>query len=1116
MPSRVSVPIRIVTDRAALAAGEPVADSVARALSTVLDHAAREVPGVRRGARVELDGVDITWSGADLDALDAADRAWAEAVVQRAVERSFARFERSRPPRRLPLSDPVTELVDPARWDPLFALYEVPSYQDKGRPVKLRAHLRDDLFEQRQVVAWTTQIEEIADADLRRCGASTSASRANWPPPQVGTWHGLVWPVFDGYHFWFARPGTTEFRGIKVRLQPRREVQNGAFVDVAATEPTPGVAIMRNLVRFTTNGLEERVRFVREYLAPGIRRQLEEDARKGKFSEADIARFVPPKVEQEMAYRAKGMLGAGGVNGLAWSGRNDIAIYQAGGDELVASGTATQSACPSRGVGASASDATSRRARAAAIPDRRGRLLRARGQGGAVQAPGAGRDRTPGTGPRAGQAGAGTAAGAGAVAGTGAGARGAGRDGGAGTAVERGGTFPHGRGRPEEADLCEPYRDEPSLADFDPGDAADIRVLIDEIARILTIDPCDYPARFCINAAKKIGKRAKDTVDMAAYFDARLTGAPDGNGNLGTLSFTAERSAAIEFLRRAASAVPRISDLSYLVRQIYQDNDDWFGGRSDYAGLYGWDMRFVLDLASELRDSIGTMFGHACRVLMLQLLRASAAEIADRQNRIDLGAQIFYIAIMPQLEPVAALIRLRDRLKGEAIRKFYAEVQPGNPIFGAVGLIGEEAGLIKRYEAPPDIVMTGDDITGIRDAHGKEWNLKELDDMIAMRRGLTEEVEPLLKHVEDIPGLVDSMRHGLDATKRELLALLKKMADKNVDITRDVANDWEFAFKLARIDHGLPPGDAPGIEFVLQGIHLMAHQELVDAFEGDWHYADGVNDLFRGERVKGILKSIAELGVLVVASVLCPPLGVGLEIAVAGAHLLEAHERYKVLDALMHPELVVSRAQLEMELFAAELGFVLSIVPAIPGIPGMARAAFKIGAEVVEEGVAAGTQLVVDLFADAAMEAFEIALKRGLARAIVTEWIKFELMGKVMEYALAPIMEAKEEDIMRSAPVGGMDGIARLIALVPPRRATLMVRTADIEFESTLEGGGEGLRRGGLRRRRPDDADTAGPTRRARPRTWRGAGTVRATGQRDGRAGADATSRRRCFPSSTC
>jgi len=122
MASHVSVPIRIVTDPTALTAGEPVADALGQALDAVLGRAGREVPGVRAGHRIALEEVELTWGGTALDTLDAADRAWAEAVVARAVERAVARFERGRPPRRLPMSDPPVEPLDHARWDPLLVM----------------------------------------------------------------------------------------------------------------------------------------------------------------------------------------------------------------------------------------------------------------------------------------------------------------------------------------------------------------------------------------------------------------------------------------------------------------------------------------------------------------------------------------------------------------------------------------------------------------------------------------------------------------------------------------------------------------------------------------------------------------------------------------------------------------------------------------------------------------------------------------------------------------------------------------------------------------------------------------------------------------------------------
>jgi hypothetical protein len=55
-------------------------------------------------------------------------------------------------------------------------------------------------------------------------------------------------------------------------------------------------------------------------------------------------------------------------------------------------------------------------------------------------------------------------------------------------------------------------------------------------------------------------------------------------------------------------------------------------------------------------------------------------------------------------------------------------------------------------------------------------------------------------------------------------------------------------------------------------------------------------------------------------------------------------------------------------------------------------------------------------------------MQRGLARSIVQEYVKVELVGRVIGRVLQPVLEARQAQLMANSPVGGMDGIARLIA----------------------------------------------------------------------------------------
>lgn len=566
-----------------------------------------------------------------------------------------------------------------------------------------------------------------------------------------------------------------------------------------------------------------------------------------------------------------------------------------------------------------------------------------------------------------------------------------------------------------DALVCEPFLGEP-LASSLGAAGASLQQKIAAIASRLQIAPCDYAGQFCLMACQTIVTLAIGIGDaVAATGEAAVTEyRRDGRGNLGDIDMR-PRTIANALLAKLAGAVPLITDLAADVRSTYQAFPERIEGM--YAKNWaGWTLHFLIEFDDPMRAAIGRVFGETCRILMLQLLDASRAHIENRQTQIETLAHSFFVAVLPSLIDVATLMRLKDRLTVEAAPR----VTHGK-------FSGETA-----YVHQSDMDYDGDRATAIHDVHGRVWTVEQLQSAITLRRGVLEEIEPLVKHLDDLPRSVEAMQPSEAATRAELSRVFEAMLSANADVRARVAWSWEDAFKYAPIDGDLP-GDTPAeIGRNLHGIHLIAHQELAPRFGGSRYYAEGVRALFEGAHALEIVESLAILGALVIIAVLCPPLGYVAGVAVAGLQYLDTIEKGEIRDALINPEQLVDLAELDVERFAAALGLALSIIPEAPSI---IRGAYRAGAAAIEEGtVTAARRVALTAIRRSAVEGLERVLETGIAEAIGREFIKANVMNEILSRVLRPLLQSYYAQRKADGSVGGVTGALALIAWSRARR----------------------------------------------------------------------------------
>jgi hypothetical protein len=609
---------------------------------------------------------------------------------------------------------------------------------------------------------------------------------------------------------------------------------------------------------------------------------------------------------------------------------------------------------------------------------------------------------------------------------------------------------------------CSAYEGEPSLDDL--GDAADaLREQMAEIAGRLAMHSCDHVAAFLIDCGTFIGARASAVADAGDPTAGRSEAPPAGvRGNLGDLHFTPAASVSVRLMRQLAGTVPLISRLSRDYQKVLSAHAGLISGV--WHGQYlSWKSRYQSDFGSSMTGGIARLFSMTCSVLFRQLLRSSAAVIENARQHLVQTAQVFSERILPMLVDVAEYTEWKDKLENterahlwarlaadteaaEPVVPEFVELPPSPATGGGTRGAGDAAAARAKWSTaaagtvaalsgtrPAAVSSTHSDRAGqivhtpggyrVLDLNGRPRDKEQVEQLIILARGSAESVDPLVKHIDDLPGTVRRMRSEPDGVQRELDSILSRMALSNAMITAEAAGDLDYGFRATTaIQEDPGHGTIYGGNYVLGGIHALAHHELGEFFAGDHLYAAGVDALMENELGRRSLLGFVELVGLVLVSVLCPPAGIVLGVELAVYHLAEAYERKAVYEGLVDPDLVLSRAEVELGLFAAWLGVALSLLPVLGKVAGLLGRALE-----SEAGAAARLAAAEEAAALAAVRAAE----KDLLTEFVMELAKNEALGRALGVVLAPVFGHLRHELETTASPGGMD---RALELVIARR----------------------------------------------------------------------------------
>jgi hypothetical protein len=565
---------------------------------------------------------------------------------------------------------------------------------------------------------------------------------------------------------------------------------------------------------------------------------------------------------------------------------------------------------------------------------------------------------------------------------------------------------------------CGAFDGEPSLTELG-ADGERLLMLIEKLAAHLVIDTCEYAGAFCLNAAKIIGGRADDVATYSVSQEVgELKPARSGEGNLGQVNFKPIPSVSVQLLQHLAAAAPLIHELSSLIQDIYTKPENAAKIRGyRHGSSAGWELDFISELLDAMGRSVGYLFAMTCRVLLLQLLRASRQGIMDRQRNPGY-ADRFEQLVKAQVTPLDDLKRLLDNLKPFAPTSVGDEA--GTLLLGTWQEARHE--VISMFELQNPSVGVRQTGSGslewkngsfhIRDSKDYLWSRQELETAIAIRTAVAEAIDPLVIQIDADPEVAARFR-AAENIQDELAKLLDEMWTYNAEKIRETESSAYFAFtasKISEADTRFSGTARSG--YNLTGIHKLANEALEDQFEGSDFYRLGLKYLFDAEMGKREILGFFEFTGVLLLSVLCAPLGVVVGGALSLYHEHEALEEQRLFKSLLNPEIVITRAAVEIDLFVGELGVALAFIPEAGTI---LKGAGRAGSALIKGELVAVTKAFAVQAAKGIAKEVIKNLEKGLLEAFIKEFIKAEIINELVgKLIVGPVVEQIQVDFERT------------------------------------------------------------------------------------------------------
>jgi hypothetical protein len=439
-----------------------------------------------------------------------------------------------------------------------------------------------------------------------------------------------------------------------------------------------------------------------------------------------------------------------------------------------------------------------------------------------------------------------------------------------------------------------------------------------------------------------------------------------------------------------------------------------------------WALRFGGVFGSARDDAVASMFVSTCQDILLQVLFASSHELSSRAQSFSSYMPITRMLLTVMLSDTVELMDLRDavmaRERKAATVAIAAGAVLGGSTVGTTWLTLTESMLdsvtqepVSREPAAGTVVLHRDGYR-VYDGKGQWWSRAELNAVITAQRQQVSAVDPLLDKVSDIDDLVRELKEAqirdanasselghqltahVDDVFRDLLSGLLK---DNEHWLLKAATDRKLAFGLANFTRD-DVRSASDIGAKLAGIHKLADERLRPAFSDQDAYVAGISRLAAEEIGKAELTEILSLVGLTVLAIFCPPLAFGVGLVQAAEGLMTAFEHRDLQRAMLNGDEILSKAQVEAEMWAAVINAALTVLPELPSLARGAGTATRVLAGDASEAAAAATRQAMR---NIAKHLAELSIEHFTTR-FATELVKGYLINLALSKAMNRIAAA--------------------------------------------------------------------------------------------------------------
>jgi len=563
---------------------------------------------------------------------------------------------------------------------------------------------------------------------------------------------------------------------------------------------------------------------------------------------------------------------------------------------------------------------------------------------------------------------------------------------------------------PDPQVLQEAFLSEPPIEHWPPATAAQLTDQVKAIASQLHMSPTRFAGGFLIGAMAHIDNRCRNLARSGAPLRYQLAEMAAAFGPIGQL---------VQFYQRKmvtqdeAEALP--CPLASQSRTwITQFNQVFFAARD---------------------DAVASMFVSTCQDVLLQVLISTGHEISRRMRNFPQYMTVTRLLLVILLSDTPKLSQLRDKLveQEQAVQSMFT-IGPAGPMLAAWTLAREDMLAASSAGEPTEAgtVARRNGTYRVLDEAGRWWSRAELDSVLSAERQQALSSDALLDKVADLPDLVGRMQAaqrrdqqaaaatGTTVTAEiddEFRRLLTKVQQENARRTRQVADDRSIAFGLAtfeRQDFG-PEND---IGARLSGIHKLADERLRQAFTDQDAYREGLQQLAATEISRAeFIEFFSFVGITLIA-VFCPPAAAVIGGAQALLHLDEVLEHRGIQQAMLGGDEIISKAQVEAELWGAVIGVALSFLPELPAAARGAKAIVK--GEATEAAAAAARQMFRQVSAHLAEMSIE-----HFGKAFVKKAATMYVLNLGLSAAIGRVTTAVEEEVTRTghASIGDLSAV---------------------------------------------------------------------------------------------